>query len=89
MSHPGAYFQQTTREDLEVLCERGLAGIEVYTSYHTAEQVAAYRRMAEDMGLVPTAGSDFHGKIKPHVAFGALTEGKYWMVEELRKRRPQ
>ena len=89
LSHPGAYFQQTTREDLEVLCERGLAGIEVYTSYHTAEQVAAYRRMAEDMGLVPTAGSDFHGKIKPHVAFGALTEGKYWMVEELRKRRPQ
>ena len=39
--------------------------------------------------LVPTAGSDFHGKIKPHVSFGALTDGRYWMVEELRKRRPQ
>jgi hypothetical protein len=45
--------------------------------------------MADELDLVPTAGSDFHGKIKPHVLFGALTDGRYWMVEELRKRRPQ
>jgi 3',5'-nucleoside bisphosphate phosphatase len=89
LSHPGAYFQRTTREDLEILRARGLAGIEVYTFYHTPEQTADYKRMADELGLVPTAGSDFHGKIKPHVAFGALTDGKYWMVEELRKRRPQ
>jgi 3',5'-nucleoside bisphosphate phosphatase len=89
LSHPGAYFQNTTREDLRALKERGLAGLEVYTFYHTPEQVASYRRMAVEFDLVPTAGSDFHGKIKPHVAFGALKEGRYWMVEELRKRRPQ
>ncbi|MHB8095363.1 MAG: PHP domain-containing protein [Candidatus Aminicenantales bacterium] len=89
LSHPGAYFQNTTREDLRALKERGLAGLEVYTFYHTPEQVASYKRMAVEFDLVPTAGSDFHGKIKPHVAFGALKEGRYWMVEELRKRRPQ
>ncbi len=89
LSHPGAYFQQTTRDDLVALRDRGLEGLEVHTFYHTPQQVSDYRRMADEMGLVPTAGSDFHGKIKPHVAFGALTEGRYWMVEELRKRRPQ
>jgi predicted metal-dependent phosphoesterase TrpH len=89
LSHPGAYFQNTTREDLEVLRDHGLCGVEVYTFYHTAEQIVSYRQMADDLGLVPTAGSDFHGRIKPHVAFGALREGEYWMVEELRKRRPQ
>ena len=89
LSHPGADFQRTTREDLEDLRRRGLAGIEVYTFYHTAEQTTFYRGLAEEFDLVPTAGSDFHGKIKPHVSFGAQTDGRYWMVEELRRRRPQ
>ncbi len=87
LAHPGAYFQQTTREDARVLKEHGLAGLEVYTFYHTAEQVAFYRGMAEELDLVLTAGSDFHGRIKPHVAFGALREGDYGMVERLKKRR--
>jgi predicted metal-dependent phosphoesterase TrpH len=87
LSHPGAYFQQTTRDDARVLKKHGLAGLEVYTSYHTADQVAYYRGLAEELDLVPTAGSDFHGRIKPHVAFGSLREGRYWMVERLRERR--
>jgi 3',5'-nucleoside bisphosphate phosphatase len=86
LAHPGAYFQQTTGEDARFLKERGLVGMEVYTFYHTPEQVAFYREMAEELDLVPTAGSDFHGRIKPHVAFGALREGDYEMVERLRGR---
>jgi len=87
LSHPGAYFQRTTGEDARVLKDHGLAGMEVYTFYHTAEQVALYRAMAEELDLVATAGSDFHGRIKPHVAFGALQEGDYGMVERLKARR--
>lgn len=87
LSHPGAYFQQTTREDARALRARGLAGLEVYTSYHTAEQVRLYKGLAEELDLVPTAGSDFHGRIKPHVVFGAMEEGGYWMVERLRERK--
>jgi predicted metal-dependent phosphoesterase TrpH len=87
LSHPGAYFQRTTREDARTLKERGLLGLEVYTFYHTAEQIALYRDLAAELGLVATAGSDFHGRIKPHVAFGALQEGDYGMVEALRARK--
>lgn len=87
LAHPGAYFQRTTAEDARVLEEHGLAGMEVYTFYHTAEQVAFYRGMADELGLVATAGSDFHGRIKPHVVFGALQEGDYGMVERLKARR--
>jgi 3',5'-nucleoside bisphosphate phosphatase len=87
LAHPGAYFQRTTGEDARVLKDHGLAGMEVYTFYHTAEQVALYRSMAEELGLVATAGSDFHGRIKPHVAFGALQEGDYGMVERLKARK--
>lgn len=87
LAHPGAYFQQTTGEDARFLKERGLVGMEVYTFYHTPEQVTYYRDVAAGLDLVPTAGSDFHGRIKPHVAFGALREGDYGMVERLRERK--
>lgn len=87
LSHPGAYFQRTTAEDARALKDRGLLGMEVYTFYHTAEQTAFYKDLAAELDLVATAGSDFHGRIKPHVAFGALQEGDYGMVERLRARR--
>lgn len=88
LAHPGAYFQKTKKKDLEVLKEKGLQGLEVYTSYHSSEQSKIYKQMAQELDLVPTAGSDFHGTIKPHIPFGSFNQGEYWMVEELKKRRP-
>lgn len=88
LAHPGAYFQKTKKKDLEVLKAKGLQGLEVYTSYHSSEQSEVYKQIAHELDLVPTAGSDFHGTIKPHIPFGSLNQGEYWMVEELKKRRP-
>ncbi len=87
LAHPGAYFERATKEDLAVLKERGLVGLEVYSSYHDTDQTRLYRAAAEELDLVATAGSDFHGRIKPHVIFGQLKEGNYRMVEELKMRR--
>ncbi len=87
LAHPGAYFQNTTKEDLVQLKERGLVGLEVFTSYHKPEQTRFYAQAAEELDLVPTPGSDFHGRIKPHVTFGLIKDGHYGMVEELQKRR--
>jgi len=87
LSHPGAYFQKTTREDLIFLKSLGLQGLEVYTSYHQPEETEFYRSLAEELDLVITAGSDFHGQIKPRVYFGLITEGNYEMVNQLKKRK--
>jgi predicted metal-dependent phosphoesterase TrpH len=87
LAHPGADFQKTLRRDLVRLKECGLQGIEVYSTYHEKEQIEYYLQWAHELDLVPTAGSDFHGSIKPHVPFGKVKEGRYWMVEELKKRR--
>jgi len=87
LAHPGAYFEMADGEDLALLKDRGLAGLEVYSTYHDQEQVAHYKGLAKELDLVVTAGSDFHGKIKPHIPFGSQKEGHYGMVEELRKRR--
>ncbi len=87
LAHPGAYFQNTQEKDLEKLKDRDLVGVEVYTSYHDASETAFYKEIAGKLDLIPTAGSDFHGTIKPHIPFGSLKGGEYWMIEELQKRR--
>lgn len=87
LSHPGAYFQRTTREDLAVLKGLGLQGLEVYTSYHNQDETEYYQELARELDLVATAGSDFHGRIKPGVKFGLIKDGDYSMVERLRERR--
>jgi predicted metal-dependent phosphoesterase TrpH len=87
LAHPGASFQRVTRDDLSLLKENGLAGLEVYTSYHDSEQTQKYKELAAEFDLIPTAGSDFHGEIKPQISFGSIKNGGYWMVEALKKRR--
>lgn len=87
LAHPGAYFQRVKREDLVILKKEGLEGLEVYTSYHDKEQTKYYQELAEELDLVATAGSDFHGKIKPFIDFGSIENGNYSMVEALRLRR--
>jgi len=89
LAHPGAPFQRVTREDLSALKAAGLQGLEVYSSYHDQAMSEFYSDMADEFDLVPTAGSDFHGRIKPNVKLGSIAHGGYWMVEELKKRRPE
>jgi len=60
--------------DLEKLIKElkdyGLMGIEVYYSQHTNQQVAQYHSFASKYDLLVTAGSDFHGRNKPHIQLG-------------------
>ena len=43
------------------LAAAGLAAIEAFHPDHTAKDVAKYQRLAADLGLAVTGGSDFHG----------------------------
>lgn len=66
IAHPG----QTVKSDIALITymkEMGVKGIEVYSSYHTIEQVSYYEKIADKLSLLRTPGSDFHGKIKPAV----------------------
>ena len=52
-----------------------LTGLEAFSSRHSAEQAADYSRLAEELGLVVTGGSDFHGKNKVNVDLGKFGGG--------------
>lgn len=52
------------------LKDYGLDGLEVYYTMHRPDQTETYLRIAQDMDLLVTGGSDFHGTVKPEVRLG-------------------
>jgi predicted metal-dependent phosphoesterase TrpH len=52
------------------LAELGLDGMECDYGRFSPEERALYRELARSLGLVPTGGSDYHGRYKPDIALG-------------------
>lgn len=92
LAHPGqlkAPEGKGFESQIAALQERGLAGLEVYSSSHSSGQADYYKRVADRFNLVATGGSDFHGAAKPGVELGWMGEGaslSYGAVELLRSR---
>ena len=69
IAHP-ANTVGKNRDRIRTMVKMGVSGLEVYSSYHTAEDVTWFHRLAEELELLETMGSDFHGKTKPSVVLG-------------------
>lgn len=61
LAHPGNFYSD---EELLMLVDAGMDGIEVIHPIHTYALQRKYERFADQYGLVKTGGSDFHGKTK-------------------------
>ncbi|HXM48077.1 MAG TPA: PHP domain-containing protein [Pyrinomonadaceae bacterium] len=89
LAHPGGSL--TLPDDVEIIDQlrsRGLSGLEVYSSYHTAEQDLFLGDYCSRHDLVVTAGSDFHGAtVKPNIRLGVIPYNPYVLVEALQERR--
>ena len=66
--------QEQFREQLELLRNAGIDGLECYYSEYTMEEVEALRRAASEKGLLISGGSDYHGTGKPHLHLGMLNK---------------
>ncbi len=75
-AHPGFSMRRLPDEEKESfvagLKERGLTGIEVYSSHHTKENTEFFMGLAKKYDLLVTGGSDFHGRKKPEIRIGGL-----------------
>jgi len=63
------------REALLRFKAAGLLGLEIYHSEHPPVLQAHYRQLAEELALLPTGGSDFHGAVKPDIQLGTGLRG--------------
>ncbi len=72
VAHPGV--SKLERHDLVRLRAAGVDGLEVHHVDHVPSQREKYLRIADELGLVPTAGSDYHGiHIAPDRKLGDVT----------------
>ncbi|MGL5541399.1 MAG: PHP domain-containing protein [Erysipelotrichaceae bacterium] len=62
-------------------------GVEVFCSYHNAQEAAYYAQFAKQHQLLVTMGSDYHGINKPNIALGqtGFEEDASAMIADLRK----
>ncbi len=65
----------------------GLAGIEVYYAGYTPEVVGRLLGLAEQYGLIPTGGTDYHGFGSPDEALPGSVDVPWEVVDRLVKRR--
>ncbi|MDP9264615.1 MAG: hypothetical protein M3O91_00645 [Chloroflexota bacterium] len=70
LAHPGTVSLLDAL--LERLVEAGLAGIECYYGSHAPAWTTHCRALADRHGLVPTGGSDFHGRGDHGAPLGAV-----------------
>lgn len=86
LAHPGV--NRVERAELVLLKDAGLSGIEALHSEHPPHIRDKYRRWAEELSLVPTAGSDFHGEaVAPGRKLGTADTGLE-NLQRLRSLRP-
>ena len=72
MAHPRFWTRDIDllRKGLGPLKEKGLDGIEAIYQANRAWETVEHLRIARELGLCATAGSDFHGSNKPSVTLG-------------------
>ena len=72
LAHPGS--SKVSSFTLERLAKAGLDGMEIFHPDHVPSQREAFLRQADALGLVPTAGSDFHGpRVTPDRTLGMVS----------------
>jgi len=69
LAHPGS--QKIDLKQVQELVTAGLQGIEICHPDHTPEQNKIYKKIATELKLIMTGGSDYHGpEIRADIAIG-------------------
>lgn len=79
LAHPGA---AATRERLEALLALGLDGVEVRHPSHSPQEIARIRALAEQLGVLPSGGSDWHGASDGPRTIGMMHVPMDWLARQ-------
>ena len=66
--------EEKFNDQLDILCNAGLDGLECYYSEYTKEEIAKLCTIANQRNLLVSGGSDYHGTRKPHLHLGMLNK---------------
>ena len=88
LAHPGVYVDPNSQEELEIIStfrEMGLKGIEAFSTYHNSTDNIGFYEFGVKKKLLITAGSDFHGELKPQTKLGVVPSVDFPILEMLRE----
>jgi predicted metal-dependent phosphoesterase TrpH len=83
LAHPGLMAPGVWDSIYPKLKDMGFWGVEAYHPSHTDGQCREYESLARARGLYVTAGSDFHGGVKPDIALGQEKRGGAYLRESM------
>jgi predicted metal-dependent phosphoesterase TrpH len=75
-AHPGG---AASREDLEELASLGLDAVEVRHPSHSVDEIVRLSALTNELGLVPSGGSDWHGATDGYRALGSMKVSAEWL----------
>jgi len=78
LAHPG---QQLFWKDDNLILELqkiGLDGIEAISAHHSWQEIEHWQKVAKELGLIITTGSDFHGDLPAEWGFPISSQWKYF-----------
>jgi len=79
LAHPGP---TATRERLETLRALGIDGVEIKHPSHSPQDTARIRTLAEQLGLLPSGGSDWHGAADGPRTIGMMHVPIEWLTRQ-------
>jgi predicted metal-dependent phosphoesterase TrpH len=88
-AHPGG---DASRAEIEELASQGLDAVEVRHPSHTVDEIVRLERLTDDLGLLPSGGSDWHGSPEGYRALGSMKVSAEWLArqdERVRQRAEQ
>jgi 3',5'-nucleoside bisphosphate phosphatase len=88
-AHPGG---AASRAELEDLASLGLDAVEVRHPSHTVDEIVRLSALTNELGLVPSGGSDWHGAQEGYRALGSMKVSADWLArqdERVRQRMEQ
>jgi len=86
MAHPGL----SQRDDMiENFVQEGLCGLEVFHSSHDAEAIKHYEKMAGDLKILMTGGSDCHGPKRDSPPYCGSVRLPLFRIDELKRKREE
>ena len=74
--------EEQFHDQLELLCNAGIDGLECYYSEYTKEEIETLCSIAVQKGLKISGGSDYHGTRKKHLHLGMLNKDDEVIAEE-------
>jgi predicted metal-dependent phosphoesterase TrpH len=89
VAHPGA--NGISRQELRTLAEAGMDAVEAWHPEHPPNQAEAFERWGAELGMLATAGSDYHGPtVQPDRRLGdrTLPADRFAALESRARRKP-